>query len=55
MDSRSLRLKYNKIIYALSAVGEAEGSIGDGPRGTYAGMFRDKYGMEWIVDFDPQE
>jgi uncharacterized glyoxalase superfamily protein PhnB len=25
----------------------------DTPWGTYAGMFRDKYGIEWIVEFDP--
>jgi PhnB protein len=37
----------------LSAGGEVEGAIGDSPWGTYAGMFRDKYGIEWIVEFDP--
>jgi PhnB protein len=37
----------------LSAGGEIEGPIGDSPWGTYAGMFRDQYGIEWIVEFDP--
>lgn len=37
----------------LSAGGSVEGPIGDSPWGTYAGMFRDKYGIEWIVEFDP--
>ncbi|MCK7553729.1 VOC family protein [Chitinophaga sedimenti] len=43
----------DKIFNGLSEGGEVEGPIGDGPWGTYAGMFRDKYGIEWIVEFDP--
>jgi PhnB protein len=35
----------------LSAGGEVEGPMGDGPYGTYMGMFRDKYGIEWIIEF----
>ncbi len=27
--------------------------IMDSPWGTYFGMFRDKYGIEWMVDYDP--
>ena len=27
--------------------------ISDSPWGSYFGMFRDKYGIEWMVDFDP--
>jgi PhnB protein len=42
-----------KIFNGLSAGGDIEGPIGDSPWGTYAGMFRDKYGIEWIVEFDP--
>jgi PhnB protein len=42
----------DKIFNGLSAGGAVEGPIGDGPWGTYAGMFRDKYGIEWIVEFD---
>ena len=41
------------IFNGLSAGGDIEGPIGDSPWGTYAGMFRDKYGIEWIVEFDP--
>ena len=44
----------DKIFNGLSAGGDVEGAIGDSPWGTYAGMFRDKYGIEWIVEFDPQ-
>lgn len=49
-DSRD---EADKIFNALSAGGAVEGPIGDGPWGTYSGMFRDKYGIEWIVEFDP--
>jgi len=42
-----------KIFNGLSAGGNIEGPVGDTPWGTYAGMFRDKYGIEWIVEFDP--
>jgi len=47
------REEADKIFNGLSAGGDVEGSIGDSPWGTYAGMFRDKYGIEWIVEFDP--
>jgi PhnB protein len=43
----------DKIFNGLSAGGDVEGPIGESPWGTYAGMFRDKYGIEWIVEFDP--
>ena len=43
----------DKIFNGLSAGGNVEGPMGEGPWGTYAGMFRDKYGIEWIVEFDP--
>ncbi len=47
------REKADNIFNGLSAGGNIEGPIGDSPRGTYAGMFRDKYGIEWIVEFAP--
>lgn len=34
----------------LSAGGTVEGPMGDSPWGTYAGMFRDRYGIEWIIE-----
>lgn len=43
----------DRIFNGLAAGGNVEGQIGDTPWGTYAGMFRDKYGIEWIVEFDP--
>jgi len=51
--SAESREEADKIFSGLSAGGNVEGPIGDSPWGTYAGMFRDKYGIEWIVEFDP--
>jgi len=45
----------DKLFNGLSAGGQIEGPIGDSPWGTYFGMFRDKYGIEWMVDFDPKD
>ena len=50
--SAESRDEADKVFNGLSAGGDVEGPIGDGPWGTYAGMFRDKYGIEWIVEFD---
>ena len=36
----------------LSVGGSIEVPMNDSPWGSYFGMFRDKYGIEWIVDFD---
>jgi PhnB protein len=51
--SAESREEADKLFNGLSAGGDVEGPIGDSPWGSYAGMFRDKYGIEWIVDFDP--
>lgn len=42
-----------RIFNGLSAGGNVEMPIGDSPWGSYFGMFRDKYGIEWTVDFTP--
>lgn len=47
------REEADKLFNGLSAGGAVEGPIDNSPWGTYAGMFRDKYGIEWIVEFDP--
>ena len=47
------REEANKLFSGLSVGGNIEAPIGDSPWGSYFGMFRDKYGIEWIVDFDP--
>ena len=41
----------DRVFTGLSAGGNVEGSMGDSPWGTYAGMFRDKYGIEWIIEY----
>jgi len=51
--SAESREEADKLFNGLSAGGNIEGAIGDSPWGTYAGMFRDKYGIEWIVEFNP--
>ncbi len=43
----------DKLFNGLSAGGQIEMPISDSPWGSYFGMFRDKYGIEWMVDFDP--
>jgi PhnB protein len=44
----------DKLFNGLSACGQIEMPITDSPWGSYFGMFRDKYGIEWMVDFDPK-
>ena len=41
----------DRLFHGLSSGGAVEGSMGDSPWGSYAGMFRDKYGIEWIIEF----
>ncbi|MBI5045318.1 MAG: VOC family protein [Candidatus Levybacteria bacterium] len=40
----------DRLFHGLSNGGEVEGPMGDSPWGSYAGMFRDKYGIEWIIE-----
>jgi PhnB protein len=42
----------DKIFNGLSAGGAVEMPIGDSPWGSYFAMFRDKYGIEWMVEFE---
>lgn len=44
-----------RLFKGLSSGGEIEGPMGDSPWGTYAGMFRDKYGIEWIIEFTTEK
>lgn len=48
------REEADKLFNGLSAGGNIEMPIVDSPWGSYFGMFRDKYGIEWMVDFDPK-
>jgi PhnB protein len=52
--SAESREEADKLFSGLSAGGNIEVPIGDSPWGSYFGMFRDKFGIEWMVDFDPK-
>jgi PhnB protein len=51
--SAESREEADKLFNGLSAGGKVEMPIENSPWGSYFGMFRDKYGIEWMVDFDP--
>lgn len=46
------RKEADTLFTGLSVGGNIEMPIGDSPWGTYFGMFRDKFGIEWMIDFD---
>jgi len=50
--STESREEADKLFNGLSAGGNVEMPIDDSPWGTYFAMFRDKYGIEWMVEFD---
>ncbi len=41
----------DRLFTGLSAGGQVEGPMSDSPWGSYFGMLRDKYGIEWVVEF----
>ncbi len=43
----------DKLFNGLSEGGSVEMPMSESPWGTYFAMFRDKYGIEWTVEFDP--
>ncbi len=52
--STESREEADKLFNGLSEGGKIEMPIADGPLGAYFGMFADKFGIEWMVDFDPK-
>jgi len=52
--SAESREEADKLFNGLSTGGTIEVPIADSPWGSYFGMFRDKFGIEWMVDFDPK-
>jgi PhnB protein len=42
----------DRVFNGLSVGGQVEMPMSQGPWGSYFGMFRDKYGIEWTVEFD---
>ncbi len=51
VDSRE---EAEKIFTSLSAGGSVEMPMSDSPWGTYFAMFRDRYGIEWTVEFEAE-
>ena len=47
------RAEADKIFAGLSAGGAVEMPMDESPWGTHFGMLRDKFGIEWTVEFDP--
>ncbi|MBD0333082.1 MAG: VOC family protein [Chitinophagaceae bacterium] len=45
----------DRLFSRLSAGGDIEMPIGDSPWGSYFAMFRDKYGIEWMVEFTSKD
>jgi PhnB protein len=52
--SAESREEAEKIFSGLSEGGEVEMPMADSPWGSYFAMFRDKFGIEWTVEFDPK-
>lgn len=49
------RAEADKIFAGLSVGGAIEMPLGDSPWGTYFAMFRDKFGIEWTIEFDQNQ
>ncbi len=49
--SAESREEADKLFAGLSAGGAVEMPLEDSPWGTYFAMFRDKYGIEWMIEF----
>jgi len=43
----------DKLFAGLSEGGEVEMPMDESPWGTYFAMFRDRYGIEWTIEFTP--
>jgi len=52
--SAESKAEADKLFNGLSEGGTVEMPLADSPWGSYFGMFRDKFGIEWMIDFDPQ-
>lgn len=44
----------DRLFNGLSEGGKIEMPIAESPWGSYFGMFADKYGIQWMIDFDPR-
>ncbi|MFC6096114.1 VOC family protein [Flavobacterium qiangtangense] len=50
--SAKSREEADHLFQGLSAGGSIEVPMNDSPWGSYFGMFRDKFGIEWMVNFE---
>jgi PhnB protein len=48
--SAASKAEADKLFNGLSVEGQIEMPMTDSPWGAYFGMFRDKYGIEWIIE-----
>jgi len=46
------RAEADHVLWGLSAGGSVEVPMADSPWGSYFGMLRDKYGIEWTITFE---
>lgn len=53
--SADSREEADRIFTGLSVGGTVEMPMSDSPWGTSFAMFRDKYGIEWTIEFDPSQ
>ncbi|RYD97632.1 MAG: VOC family protein [Sphingobacteriales bacterium] len=53
--SAASREEADHLFKGLTAGGSVEVPMNDSLWGSYFGMFRDKYGIEWMIDFNPDE
>jgi PhnB protein len=53
--STDSREEADRIFAGLSEGGAVEMPMSESPWGTYFAMFRDKYGIEWTVEFDAKK
>jgi PhnB protein len=50
--STASREEADKLYNGLSEGGQVEMPIEDSPWGSYFGMFRDKFGIEWMIEYN---
>ncbi len=52
--SADSKAEADKLFNGLSTGGKIDMPIADSPWGSYFGLFHDKFGIQWMVDFDPK-
>ena len=53
--STASRGEADHLFNGLSSGGNVEMPMSEGPSGAYFGMFTDRYGVQWMVDFDSKK